>query len=126
MWIGQPAYAENLLRKHSMQDSKPTGTSIDVNSKFQPAITQADPVKQIEYQSAVGSLMYLAVSTRPNIAFAVNNLARFNSSPQKEHRTALKRVLRYFKGTLRNYGIHYKQDGLDKCIGYSHADWAVR
>ena len=57
-----------------MQDSKPTGTPTDVNSKLQPAMTQADPVKQTEYQSAVGSLMYLAVSTRPDIAFAVNNL----------------------------------------------------
>ena len=123
IWIGQPAYAENLLRKHGMQDSKPTGTPIDVNSKLQPATTKADPVNQTEYQSAVGSLMYLAVSTRPDIAFAVNSLARFNSSPQKEHWTALKRVLRYLKGTL-NHGIFYKQDGLNKCIGYSDADWA--
>ena len=122
IWIGQPAHAENLLRKHGMQDSKPTGTPTDVNSKLQPAATQADPVKQTEYQSAVGSLMYLAVSTRPDIAFAVNNLARFNSNPQKEHWTALKRVLRYLKGTL-NHGILYKQDGLDKCVGYSDADW---
>ena len=123
IWIGQPAYAENLLRKHGMQDSKPTGTPTDVNSKLQPAAIQADPFKQTEYRSAVGSLMYLAVSTRPDIAFAVNNLARFNSNPQKEHWTALKRVLRYLKGTL-NHGILYKQDGLDKCVGYSDADWA--
>ena len=67
--------------------------------------------------------MYLAVSTRPDIAFAVNNLARFNSKPQKEHWTALKRVLRYLKGTT-NIGILYKQDGADKCLGYSDADWA--
>ena len=53
-------------------------------------LTQAGPVKQTEYQSAVGSLMYLAISTRLDIAFAVNNLARFNSSPQKKHWTALK------------------------------------
>ena len=123
IWIGQPAYAENLLKKHGMQDSKPTGTPVDVNAKLQPATNQADPVKQTEYQSAVGSLMYLAVSTRPDIAFTVNILARFNSNPQKEHWTALKRVLRYLKGTL-NHGILYKQDGSDKCIGYSDADWA--
>ena len=67
--------------------------------------------------------MYLAVSTRPDIAFAVNSLARFNSNPQKDHWTALKRVLRYLKGTI-NIGILYKQDDSDKCIGYSDADWA--
>ena len=90
IWIRQPAYAENLLRKHGMQDSKPTGTPTDVNSKLQPAMTQVDPVKQTECQSAVGSLMYLSVCARSDIAFAVNNLARFNSSPQKKHWTALK------------------------------------
>ena len=54
IWIGQPAYAENLLKKHGMQDSKPTGTPVDVNSKLQPATNQADPVNQTEYQSAIG------------------------------------------------------------------------
>ena len=67
--------------------------------------------------------MYLAVSTRPDIAFSVNNLARFNSNPQKEHWTALKPILRYLKGTT-NIGILYKHDGSDKCVGYSDADWA--
>ena len=69
--------------------------------------------------------MYLAVSTRPDIAFAVNNLAQFNSKPQKEHWTALKRILRYLKGTT-NICILYKRDacGPDKCVGYSDADWA--
>ena len=67
--------------------------------------------------------MYLAVSTRPDIAFSVNNLARFNLNPQKEHWTALKRILRYLKGTT-NIGILYKHDGSDKCVGYNDADWA--
>ena len=72
-----------------MQDSKPTGTPVEVSSKLQPATSQAEPVNQTEYQSPIGSLMYLTVSTRPDIAFAVYNLARFNSKPQKEHWTAL-------------------------------------
>lgn len=94
MWIGQPAYTENLLKRLGMQDSKPTSTPVEVSSKLQPATSQAEPVNQTEYQSAIGGLMYLAVSTRPDIAFAVNNLARFNSKPQKEHWIALKRILR--------------------------------
>ena len=106
-----------------MQDSKPTSTPAEVSSKLKPAPSQAEPVNQTEYQSAVGNLMYLAVSTRPDIAFSVNNLARFNSNPQKEHWTALKRILRYLKGTT-NIGILYKHDGSDKCVGYSDADWA--
>ena len=106
-----------------MQESKPTSTPVEVSSKLKPGPSQAEPINQTEYQSAIGSLMYLAVSTRPDIAFAVNNLARFNSKPQKEHWIALKRILRYLKGTI-NIGILYKQDGSDKCVGYSDADWA--
>ena len=67
--------------------------------------------------------MYLAVSTRPDIAFSVNNLARLNSNPQKEHCTALKQILKYLKGTT-TIGILYKQDRSDKCVGYSDTDWA--
>ena len=123
IWIGQPAYTENLLKRFGMQDSKPTSTPVDVNSKLQPATKQDETFNHTEYQSAVGSLMYLAVSTRPDIAYAVNNLARFNSNPQKVHWTAMKRVLRYLKGTIY-HGILYRQDGSDKCISYSDADWA--
>ena len=123
IWIGQPAYTENLLKRLGMQDSKPSHTPVEVSFKLQPATNQAEPVNQTKYQSAIGGLMYLVVSTRPHIAFAVNNLARFSSNPQKEHWTALKRILRYLKGTI-NIDILYKQDGSDKCIGYSDTDWA--
>lgn len=123
VWIGQPAYTKNLLKRLGMQDSKPIHTPVEVNTKLQLATNQAEPVNQTEYQSAIGGLMYLAVSTRPDIAFAVNNLARFNSNPQKEHWTAVKRILRYLKGTT-NIGILYKQDESEKCVGYSDADWA--
>ena len=67
--------------------------------------------------------MYLSVSSRPDIAFAVNNLARFNSNPRKEHWSALKRVLRCLNGTI-NHGLLYKQGGPEHFVGYSYADWA--
>ena len=66
------------------------------------------------YQSAVGSLLYLSGWTRPDIAFAVRNVARFCSNPTKEHWTAVKRILRYLKGTA-HYGLMYSTD----LTGYS-------
>jgi hypothetical protein len=60
-----------------------------------------------QYQSAIGSLMYLSVSTRPDIAYAVGTLARFSSKPTKEHCTALKRVLCYFKGTTASTRVNF-------------------
>ncbi len=67
--------------------------------------------------------MYLSVNTRPDIAYAVGNLAKFNSCPSRVHWTALKRVLRYLKGTM-SYGIQYKKNSGSCVIGFSDADWA--
>ena len=105
-----------------MQGSKATHTLVEVSSKLQPATNKDDPVNQTEYQSAIVGLTYLAVSTRLDIAFAVNNLACFNSDLQEEHWTALKQILRYLKCTA-NIGTLYKQDECDKCIEYGDADW---
>ena len=78
----------------------------------------------LHYQSAVGSLLHVSGWTRPDIAFAVSNVARFCSSPSKEHWTAVKRILRYLKGTS-NYGLSYlRNDNNDTLVGYSDADWA--
>ena len=69
--------------------------------------------------------MYLSGWTRPDIAFAVGNVARFCSNPTREHWTAVKRILRYLKGTT-SYGLEYSRNGDDESIlsGYSDADWA--
>jgi hypothetical protein len=66
--------------------------------------------------------MYLAVSTRPDIAFAVSMLSQFNQHHGKEHWNAAKRVLRYLKGTL-DHGLTFKKTGekLRVCVD---ADWA--
>ena len=96
IWIGQPAYIENLLVTLGMQDCTPMKTLVSVGNKFIKATEQDECVDQKQYQSAVGSLMYLAKSTctRPDISNSVGSLARFNSKPRKERWIALKRVLR--------------------------------
>jgi hypothetical protein len=58
------------------------------------------------YRSVVGSLMYLTGATRPDIGYAVNQLARFVADPGKRHWEFLEHMLRYLAGT-RNLGIHY-------------------
>ena len=64
-------------------------------------------MSQVPYASAVGSLMYAMVSTRPDIAHAVGVLSRYMSKPGKDHWTAVKRVFRYFHGTI-DYAICYQ------------------
>ena len=84
------------------------------------ALETEEAFDQQLYQSVVGSLMYLATCTRPDIAYAVGMLARFASKPNRSHWTAAKRVLRYLRGT-DNLGILYK--GESEIQGYSDADW---
>ena len=92
-------------------------------TKLLKATEQSKLVDATLYQSAIGSLLYLW--TRSDIAFAVSHVARFCSSPTKEHWTAVKRILRYLKGTS-NYGLMYSRndDIADALNGYSDADWA--
>ena len=123
IWIGQPLYINNLLKKFGMQDCKAVGTPVDVSTKLVKATNNDEIVDQQLYQSAIGSLLYLSVSTRPDITYAVSTLARFSSEPTKQHWTAAKRVMRYLKGTI-NHGIHYSKKGSQECICYSDADWA--
>jgi hypothetical protein len=74
------------------------------------------------YANAVGSLMYVMVSTRPNISHAVGVVSRYMENPGKEHWEAVKWVLRYLRGTS-NYCITYNS-GSDLVCGYVDSDFA--
>ena len=100
IWICQPSYTDNLLKKFGMQDCKAVSTPVDVSTKLVKAISSDECVNQQLYQSGIGSLLYLSVRTRPDITYAVNILAKFSSNPTKPHWTALKYVTRYLKGTV--------------------------
>ena len=60
---------------------------------------------------------------RPDIAYAVNAVARFSSDPSEAHLTAGKRILKYLKGTM-NLALTYVKTPDDEVVGYSDADWA--
>jgi hypothetical protein len=124
IWIGQPTYAENLLRKYGMENAKTIDTPVEGNSKLVKTQDDSECVDTEMYQSAVGSLLYLSIMTRPDLTFAVSNVAKFCAMPGKQHWTAVKRVMRYLKGTL-NYGLKYCKMGNNHVnfIGYSDADW---
>ncbi len=122
IWIGQPGYAARVLERFGMQESKPVATPVDVSQKLKKDGVSDATVSQTLYQSAVGSLLYLSGWTRPDIAFAVSNVAKFTSNPTQQHWMAVKRILRYISGTI-DYGIRYKK-GNDQLVGYSDASWA--
>ena len=93
------------------------------DSKLVKKTTDDEEVDQKKYQAAVGSLLYLSTQTRPYIAFAVGNVARFCSESTQVYFSAVKRIMRYLKGT-HDLGLLYcKHSTALACIGYSDADW---
>ncbi len=59
-----------------------------------------EEIKLWKYQYLISKLMYLAYSTRPNIAFIVSQLSKYNADPRKGHLWVAKRVVRYLKETI--------------------------
>ena len=112
-----------------MTDSKPVGTPMDPGLKLaneQCPKTSEDKaeMKNIPYINAVGSLLYLALLTRLDIAYTASVLARFNSNPGMIHWRAVKHLFQYLKGTV-DLKLAYGPDpsiGNDHFITYCDAD----
>ena len=77
----------------------------------------------ISYASAVGSFMHALVYTRPDIAFAVGMVGKYQSNPRMEHWKAAKKIMRYLKGT-KDYMLTYKHVDCIEVVGYSDLDFA--
>jgi hypothetical protein len=122
VWVGQSAYVGKVLERFGMQEAKSIATPVDTSAKLVRATEDDEAFDRAVYQSAVGSLLYLSTGTRPDIAFAVGNAARFSANPTKRHWTGIKRILRCLKGTSDLGSIQFILEQCEELIGY--ADWA--
>ncbi|XP_035551074.1 secreted RxLR effector protein 161-like [Juglans regia] len=89
----------------------------------QKTYIEKEQMKGISYASAVGSLMYAQVRTRPNIGFAVGLLGPYQSNLGLGHWKDVKKVLRYFQGT-KDYRLTYRHTDCLKVVGYSDSNFA--
>ena len=112
--VTQRRYLQHVLERFQMKDCKPAKTPMEERIKLYKADKdyECNHADRKLYQKLEGSLMHLSVQTRPDIAYAVNKLGQFASNPTKQHWTALRRILRYLKGTPDN-GLTY---GTDKSL----------
>ena len=77
-------------------------------------------MEKYRYREAVGSLLWLANGTRPDIAFAVSQVAKFMSNPGRPHWAAVKSIMRYLKGSM-DVGITYSRkagDSIELPLGW--------
>ena len=122
-FLSQEAFTRRILQTFRLADANPVKTPVDINVKLRASDEKSKLCDPVLYQSAIGSLLYLSGKTRPDVAFIVNKLARFCAKPSVEHMSAVKRVLRYIKGTI-NFGLLYSKQKSDDCVGYCDSDWA--
>ena len=99
IWIDQQEYIENALKGFKLQDGKnmkiPLPAAIHLEKSEEPVALNT----KTYYQQIIGTLICVAVGTRPDIAFVATRLSRFNNNPTEEHIKYAKYVLRYLKGT---------------------------
>jgi len=95
--IHQLSYIRTILGKFRLDESRPVATPMAMKlHKRKPNEEACDPTI---YQLMIRSLIYAMTTTRPNIAYAIGVLSRYNHDPSNEHMVALKRVFRYLNGT---------------------------
>ena len=95
--IQQKQYILRMLEKYGLQDAKPVSTPADPNVRLRKDDGVSKTVDPVLYQSMVGSLLYAAIATRPDISQAVGTVSKFSSKPSEAHLTAVKRIFRYLK-----------------------------
>jgi len=122
--ICQRGYINTIIRRFWLMDAKPAKSPLDPQTDLANTNCEDKPANRKEYLSMVGSLMHAALGSRPDIAFSVTALGRYNVQPLGMHATSAKRVLRYLK-TTAGFRIHYRQlPNPITIVGYTDSDWA--
>ena len=103
--LSQRQYIVDMLERFGFSGCTPVHTPMQPGLRLSEEMCPSDAQERAEmgklpYINAVGALMYLATCTRPDIAFTVSQLARFNSNPGKQHWAAVKHLFRYLKATM--------------------------
>jgi histone deacetylase 1/2 len=121
--MSQQKYATNILLRAGMSKCKPVNTPISSTDKL--SLYDGDKLGSEDasrFRSMVGALKYLTL-TRPYICFAVNKVCQFLHAPTTTHWTAVKRILRYLKGSW-NTGLKIGKSQSMLVSAFSDADWA--
>jgi hypothetical protein len=116
--LSQGAYTKTILARFNLENASTVAMPMDPGqrlSKTQSPSTQEEieDMADVPYRELVGSLMYAAVATRPDIAHAITALSQFLENPGRAHWQAVQRVLKYLKG-MADYVLMY---GLEKGVG---------
>jgi hypothetical protein len=120
LFLHQRTYTLDILQRAVMTDCKPCSTPVDLKAKL--AADSVAPVQDpSQFRSIAGALKYLTF-TRPDIAYAVQQVCLHMHDPRESRLTAMKRILRYLRGTP-DYGLLRRSRSINLVV-YTDADWA--
>jgi hypothetical protein len=135
--LDQRAYVDNLLEELRMDECKPAshpGSQDALSKQHAPATPEeAEEMRRLPYRRAIGLLTYLANTSRPDVAHAVNRVAQFSQNPGPAHWRAVKQILRYLCGTSQlglkfdgsgKNGTVSMDAGLPPLVSFADSDWA--
>jgi hypothetical protein len=128
MSLTQASYVNEKVKEFNLENSKEVETpECKQYIPKQGGENVLDAEQITNYRAIVGSLIYAATTTRPDIAHAVNMAARHMQSPTHTHLNLARRILKYLKGSA-DYGLVYGNSKVDgntiKLTAYCDADWA--
>lgn len=119
--MSQQRYAEKILDRFDMQECRTRDTPCEQKVDYTDDAPKMTDVRK--YREAVGSLIYLATCTRPDLCFVVGKLSQHFANPTEENWITVKHVLRYLRGTTdKQLTFRKSSDGLG-LRAYSDADW---
>ena len=105
--ITQSKYLKEILNFFGLEDSKPVSTPMVRGHKLSKN-DDSDEVNKILYRAMIGKLQYV-VHSRPDIALSIGIVARLSTNPRENNLMAIKRIMRYLKGT-KDYGLYYMKN----------------
>jgi hypothetical protein len=125
--LSQPEYIQKITEKFNMTECNQLAIPADPSCRLSPDMSPQNKEEETEmlntpFREAVGSLMHVMVMTRPDIAYAVGQVAQFAQNPGKQHWRAVKRILAYLKKTP-NVGLRFNQTN-SSLSGFCDADYA--
>ncbi|MBW0478903.1 hypothetical protein O181_018618 [Austropuccinia psidii MF-1] len=123
--LDQRHYAEALLNLYGMSNCKETTTPLIPNEHLEPATDEEIKrfkLLKVNFRSAVGSINYLSLATRPDLAHAVSSLSQYLEEPGIWHWKSFLHILRYLRGS-QELSLIYPKDSKEGIIAYSDADW---
>jgi len=119
--LSQEAYIESLVRKYQFENAKLYNTPMEVNLKLEGVKELNADVK---YRNLIGALLYISSGTRPDIAFSINYLSRYQNCYDETHFKYAMRVLKYLYSTKNLKLTYYKNQNVDIMDCFVDADWA--